>query len=249
MSWPPEIKKVPSRYRNPIGKYKIHRDRGCIHCGLCAETCHYYLATGNPEMQPALKVKLLQSVYRSELTGTGAFLSTLTGAQTLDQAMIEKWIDTLFGSCSMCGRCTLNCTVGLPISELVRAGRSALASVNLVPRELQSTVDTAIGTGNNMGIAREEWLDTAQWIEEELASLNNAGLYNRIRTLSSPQGAWLVELAPVTDSQILVQVVADLFAVREIYGQSLLEALIDFLRYKALLLVLDNCEHLIEACA
>ena len=31
-----------------------------------------------------------------------------------------------------------------------------------------------------------------QWIEEELASLNNAGLYNRIRTLSSPQGAWLV---------------------------------------------------------
>ena len=31
-----------------------------------------------------------------------------------------------------------------------------------------------------------------QWIEEELASLNSAGLYNRIRTLSSPQGAWLV---------------------------------------------------------
>ncbi len=39
MSWPPEIKRVPSRYRNPIGKYKIHRDRGCIHCGLCAELC------------------------------------------------------------------------------------------------------------------------------------------------------------------------------------------------------------------
>lgn len=140
----------------------------CVHCGLCAETCHYYLATGNPEMQPAFKVKLLQAVYRSDLVGTGALLSALTGDRTLDQAMIEKWIDTLFGSCSMCGRCTLNCTVGLPISELVRAGRSALASVNLVPRQLQSTVDTAISTGNNMGIAHEEWLETAQWIEEEL---------------------------------------------------------------------------------
>ena len=31
-----------------------------------------------------------------------------------------------------------------------------------------------------------------QWIQDELQSLKDAGLYNRIRTLSSPQGAWLV---------------------------------------------------------
>src|SRR4030067_378380 len=34
--------------------------------------------------------------------------------------------------------------------------------------------------------------DTLQWIQDELNSLKDAGLYNRIRTLSSPQGAWLV---------------------------------------------------------
>ena len=34
--------------------------------------------------------------------------------------------------------------------------------------------------------------DKLQWIEDELQSLKDAGLYNRIRTLSSPQGAWLV---------------------------------------------------------
>ena len=28
----------------------------CVHCGLCAESCHYYLATGIPDKQPALKV-------------------------------------------------------------------------------------------------------------------------------------------------------------------------------------------------
>jgi ferredoxin len=39
MSWPPEIKPTPSRFRNPIGKYKIHRGKECIHCGLCAELC------------------------------------------------------------------------------------------------------------------------------------------------------------------------------------------------------------------
>jgi hypothetical protein len=64
-----------------------------------------------------------------------------------------------------------------------------------------------------------------------------------------PQGAWLVELAPVTDPQIVVQAIANVLTVREISGRSLLEALIDYLRYKSLLLVLDNCEHLIEACA
>src|SRR4030067_1567494 len=34
--------------------------------------------------------------------------------------------------------------------------------------------------------------DTLQWIQDELNSLKDAGLYNCIRTLSSPQGAWLV---------------------------------------------------------
>ena len=27
MGWPPEIKPIPSRYRNPIGKFKVHRGR------------------------------------------------------------------------------------------------------------------------------------------------------------------------------------------------------------------------------
>ena len=39
MSWPPEIRRVPSRFRNPISKYKIHRGAACIHCGKCAELC------------------------------------------------------------------------------------------------------------------------------------------------------------------------------------------------------------------
>ena len=64
-----------------------------------------------------------------------------------------------------------------------------------------------------------------------------------------PQGAWLVELAPVTDPQIVVQAIANVLTVRETPGRSLLETLIDYLRYKSLLLVLDNCEHLIETCA
>jgi non-specific serine/threonine protein kinase len=62
-------------------------------------------------------------------------------------------------------------------------------------------------------------------------------------------GAWLVELAPLTDPALVPQHVAAALGVRENPGRSILESLLLFLRGRELLLVLDNCEHLLEACA
>jgi predicted ATPase len=62
-------------------------------------------------------------------------------------------------------------------------------------------------------------------------------------------GVWLVELAPLADSALLPQTVASALGVREEPGQSLVDALICALQSKRLLLMLDNCEHLIEAAA
>ena len=76
--------------------------------------------------------------------------------------MIREWIDTLFGRCTLCGRCTINCSMGINITALIRAARTALSSIGLVPPGLQSTVDTAVETGNNMGISRTEWVETVE---------------------------------------------------------------------------------------
>ncbi|GHO88859.1 adenylate/guanylate cyclase domain-containing protein [Dictyobacter formicarum] len=62
-------------------------------------------------------------------------------------------------------------------------------------------------------------------------------------------GVWLVELAPITDDQLLPQAIAITLRVREEPGRSLQNTLINFLRTKHLLLILDNCEHLVEASA
>jgi predicted ATPase/class 3 adenylate cyclase len=62
-------------------------------------------------------------------------------------------------------------------------------------------------------------------------------------------GAWLVELAPVVDPDALVEVVARALDVPERQGQPLAASLTDFLRAKRLLMVLDNCEHLLDAVA
>lgn len=62
-------------------------------------------------------------------------------------------------------------------------------------------------------------------------------------------GVWLIELAPLTDPALVVQAVATTFQIREAAGRSLLDLLVDYLRSKSLLLVLDNCEHVAAACA
>jgi non-specific serine/threonine protein kinase len=62
-------------------------------------------------------------------------------------------------------------------------------------------------------------------------------------------GVWLVELAPLADPSLVPQAVASTLGVREQPGRLLTETLSDYLRSKKMLLVLDNCEHLIEACA
>lgn len=62
-------------------------------------------------------------------------------------------------------------------------------------------------------------------------------------------GVWLVELAPVADPSLLTRVVAGALAIHEEPGRPLLDTLHDFLRHAQLLIVLDNCEHLVEACA
>jgi predicted ATPase len=62
-------------------------------------------------------------------------------------------------------------------------------------------------------------------------------------------GVWLVELAPVSDPGLVPRAVASVLGVHEQVGRSLGELLRDHLESRRLLLILDNCEHLIEACA
>ncbi|MGI8550107.1 MAG: tetratricopeptide repeat protein [Dehalococcoidia bacterium] len=62
-------------------------------------------------------------------------------------------------------------------------------------------------------------------------------------------GVWLVELAALSDPALVPQAVAAALQVREESGRALVDTLTDFLQPRHLLLVIDNCEHLIEACA
>jgi predicted ATPase len=71
----------------------------------------------------------------------------------------------------------------------------------------------------------------------------------RLDTAAFADGIWLVELAALADPALLPQAVANALGLREIPGLSITNGLLDHLRSKQLLLLLDNCEHLIQASA
>ena len=76
-----------------------------------------------------------------------------------------------------------------------------------------------------------------------------AGEIAHRRRSEYPDGVWLAELAPLTDPGLLAQTVAAAMNVREQPGQPIADTLVSAVRHRELLLVLDNCEHLIEAAA
>jgi predicted ATPase/class 3 adenylate cyclase len=67
--------------------------------------------------------------------------------------------------------------------------------------------------------------------------------------LDFPHGIWLIELASLTDPSQIIPAMAQVFGLQELPFNSLMNIVTDYLRDKRCLLILDNCEHLIEACA
>jgi predicted ATPase/DNA-binding XRE family transcriptional regulator/uncharacterized protein HemY len=64
-----------------------------------------------------------------------------------------------------------------------------------------------------------------------------------------PDGVWFIELAPLSDPALVPQAMVSTLGLIDQAGRSALSILSDFLQTKQALLILDNCEHLIQTCA
>jgi predicted ATPase len=61
-----------------------------------------------------------------------------------------------------------------------------------------------------------------------------------------PHGVWFIDLAPLTRAELVTQHVLVTLGVREEPGIPVLHTLVNYLRDKQILLLMDNCEHLIQ---
>jgi Fe-S oxidoreductase len=121
----------------------------CLHCGMCAESCHFYEGTHDGHLAPIHKLKLLRKVYLRELSPLRLLHRAVSRDLTL--AELEAWQPLVFDSCTECGRCDMICPVGVYLSRGVHITRQALAAAGLAPAELQAIDAEQQRTGEIFG--------------------------------------------------------------------------------------------------
>ena len=128
----------------------------------------------------------------------------------------------------------------------------ALRSVDAFPNNLPVQITSFIGREHALEQARQRLASS------HLLTLIGPGGTGKTRLSlqlaaemlpAFQDGVWVVELAPITDPSLVLRSVAAVFGLRQQMGMPLHELLLDFLRLKELLLVIDNCEHLVEPSA
>ena len=108
----------------------------CVRCGMCAEACHFYVTTGDAKYTPVHKLEPFRRAYFRE---AGPFAPLVRGLGLIKKptlAMLEQWQELIYDSCTMCGRCTMVCPMGIDIAELVKEARHGMFKAGLVPDRL-----------------------------------------------------------------------------------------------------------------
>ncbi|MGH8746904.1 MAG: 4Fe-4S dicluster domain-containing protein, partial [Burkholderiales bacterium] len=109
----------------------------CIRCGHCAQACHFYTSTLDPKYTPINKLEPFLRAYR-RTSAPWAPLTRLLGAGTeVTLGELESWQELIYDACTMCGRCTLVCPMGIDIAALISRARHGMFAAGLVPEYLR----------------------------------------------------------------------------------------------------------------
>jgi predicted ATPase len=140
----------------------------------------------------------------------------------------------------------------LELAKQARLGELPETGKTVTPNNLPTFLTTFIGR-------EKEQAEILQLIgAQRLVTLTGSGGVGKTRISLKvggqvlekyAHGVWLVELAPLSDPELLAQTVASVFGIVTQSTRSHTELLINFLRPKTALLILDNCEHLLDASA
>lgn len=127
----------------------------CAHCGLCADSCFFYLANRkDPTQVPAYKI----------LSTLGKIVQR---NGDVDNAHMRYCMDVAWSRCTCCNRCGSFCPYGIDMGVMFSYLRGLCFSQGFVPWEMK------IGSGMHrvfqaqMDVTPEEWVETCEWMAEE----------------------------------------------------------------------------------
>ncbi len=142
----------------------------CVHCGMCTESCHYVLANpGDPTYAPAYKADKIRKLFKRHYDWTGRVFPwwVKAGTVTTDEDL-EELKDIVFGKCTNCRRCSINCPMGVDFATFNRMARGLLVSVGVMPEGVAVVSKDQWELGNQMGVLKEDYIETLEWMDEEL---------------------------------------------------------------------------------
>ena len=134
----------------------------CVKCANCATACHFYEVTRNPKYTPAYKLFPMARAHRRTL-----WPWKWLGGPKITEKDLEEWEELLFDSCTMCGRCTQVCPMGIDIASIVAASRQAFAAAGRGPADLRAAAENVIEKGSPLGVTPSVFDGRVEWLEDD----------------------------------------------------------------------------------
>ena len=126
----------------------------CVHCGMCAKACHYYMSHKDPSYMPAAKV-------------TQTMVKLMAAGGKVDPQLIYECAQVAYTECNLCRRCIHYCPMGIDTGYIISVVRRLCHKLGVTPQYIQDTAHSHSATMNQMWVKDDEWPDTLQWQEEE----------------------------------------------------------------------------------
>jgi Fe-S oxidoreductase len=139
----------------------------CTRCGLCAEACHFYEATGNPDYAPVWKMELLRRAYEQRFTISGKWKQALGIEKGVTKEDLTEWSRLVYEACTVCNKCAMVCPMGIQIGPLIHEVRTAMAAAEVVPDDLMKATQNQLQVGSPLGVSDDMFEERLEWITDE----------------------------------------------------------------------------------
>ncbi|MHC5037765.1 MAG: (Fe-S)-binding protein [Planctomycetota bacterium] len=167
-----KAQKVVERMGKKLNRQIFGSMVACVHCGMCSEACHYVLANpDDPTYIPAYKADRIRKIFRRHYDGLnlGRIIPWWVNAKSVfTDEELEELKDIVFGKCTNCRRCSINCPMGVDYATFNRMARGLLVSVGIMPEGVAHVSKDQWEIGNQMGVLPEDYIETLEWMSEEL---------------------------------------------------------------------------------
>jgi len=149
------------------GGYVASQLEACTRCGICAEACHFYQATGNPEYAPVWKIELLKRAYEQRFTLTGKAKLAMGLDKPITDDDLQHFSKIVYEACTLCNKCSMVCPMGIQLGPIIHEVRTGFSEAGVVPAELMAAVNKQVKEGSPLGVTDSVFEDRIEWVADE----------------------------------------------------------------------------------